>query len=253
MASEASTTNWVMPGSSASMSLNILANTGTTSQSMTVTAITATSDQDQRIHRAPFDLALGLAGFADLLVELGEHLGHLAGDFAGADRLEPLKLEDLGECGRRRVKRASGRNLGGDLIQDGPELDALALSDRDLQGLQERSARADQGRELVKERQRVFELGALVRLLRDPRMGHDPFLERQSAPRVSRETARSRRRLAVRSLSPTDRLCQHSSLLHPRPSLSGLACARVRDDLVTMLQIDKHDSAVGGSAWHLYK
>jgi hypothetical protein len=39
---DASTTNWVIAGSWASMSLNILANTGTTIQSMRVTAAMAT-------------------------------------------------------------------------------------------------------------------------------------------------------------------------------------------------------------------
>ena len=33
-----------------------------------------------------------------------KHLGHLAGDLAGADRLEPLELEDLGERGGRGVE-----------------------------------------------------------------------------------------------------------------------------------------------------
>ena len=39
---ERSTTNWVIAGSSAPMSLNMPAKVGTTIQSMTVTAITAT-------------------------------------------------------------------------------------------------------------------------------------------------------------------------------------------------------------------
>jgi len=42
MKSEASTTNWVMPGNSAPMASNILAKVGTTNQSMAVTANTAT-------------------------------------------------------------------------------------------------------------------------------------------------------------------------------------------------------------------
>ena len=149
---------------------------------MTVTAITATQYQDHRIHERTLDLALGLAGFADLLVQLGEHLRHLAGDLAGANRLEPLELENVRERGGRRMKRASRRDLGGDLFEDGPELDALTLRGPNAQGLHQRRARADQGRKLVKERQGVFELGPLVRFLRDPRMGHDPFFERQCSP-----------------------------------------------------------------------
>ena len=86
------------------MSLNILAKTGTTIQSMTVTAITATEIRIIGIHQRAFDLLLGLAGVADLLVELDQHLGHLAGDLAGADRLDPLELEDLGKRGRRGVE-----------------------------------------------------------------------------------------------------------------------------------------------------
>ena len=44
----------------------------------------------------PLTLRRGLAGLADLLVEFQEHRAHLAGDFAGADDLDPVVLEDWG-------------------------------------------------------------------------------------------------------------------------------------------------------------
>ncbi len=135
------------------------------------------ADQDHGIHQRRLDLPLGLAGLADLLVELDQHHGHLAGDLAGADRLDPLKLEMVRKRGRRRVERAARGHLGRDLLEDGAKLDALALCRRDLQGLEQGRARADQGRELVEERQRVFQLGFLVRLLRYPCVCDDPLFE----------------------------------------------------------------------------
>ena len=149
---------------------------------MTVTGDHRHEDQDHRIHQRALDLALGLARVADLLVELDEHLGHLAGDLAGADRLEPLELEDLRERGGGGVERAAGRHLAGDLRQHRLELDALALRGGDLQGLEQRRPRVDQGGELVEERERILELRAPVRLLRDPCMGHDPFVVGQVPP-----------------------------------------------------------------------
>ena len=122
-------------------------------------------DQDHRIHQRGLDLALGFARIANLLVELDQDQGHLAGDLAGADGLDPLELEMLGKSRGRCVEGATGGHLGGDLLQDGPELDALALRGRDLQRLEQGRPRVDQRGELVEEREGVFQLGLLVRFL----------------------------------------------------------------------------------------
>ena len=83
------------------------------------------------------------------------------------------------------MEGAAGGHFGRDLIQDRPELDALALGGRDFQRLQQRRARADQGRELMEEGQRIFELGPFVRLSSRSRMCDNPFLERQIPPLFS--------------------------------------------------------------------
>ena len=75
------------------------------------------------------------------------------------------------------MKRAASSDFGRDLIQDRSKFGALALGGCNLQRLQKRRARADQGRELMKELQGVLELGPPMRLFRDPRMSHDPFLK----------------------------------------------------------------------------
>ena len=63
------------------------------------------------------------------------------------------------------MKRASPpSHLGGDLFEDGPELDAFTLRRTNVQGLHQGRARAHQGRKLVKERQGVFEFGPRLAL-----------------------------------------------------------------------------------------
>ena len=107
-----------MPGSSAPMSLNILAKVGMTNQSMAVTAPTAKQIRMMGYISAPFTLRRVSRDVGDLLVELHEHQGHLPGDFAGADDFDPVMLEDAGIIGRGGVDGAARRHARGDLLQD---------------------------------------------------------------------------------------------------------------------------------------
>src|SRR6185437_2044562 len=93
--------------------------------------------------------------------------------------------------GRGLVERASGGDLRRDLRQDDAELEALVLLSRKLERLEQRGARGDQRRELMEERQGVVQLEPLVWLARHPRVGRDPFLERQGT--TSLATGRAER------------------------------------------------------------
>ncbi len=84
------------------MSLNILAKVGTTIQSMTVTAITATTIRIIGYISDPTTLRRVSRDVADLLVQLQEHAAHLAGDLARLDDLDPVVLEDVRVAPPRR-------------------------------------------------------------------------------------------------------------------------------------------------------
>ena len=144
-------TNWVMAGNSAPMSLNILAKVGITSHSMAVTASTATQTSTMGYISAPDHLAAGFPRLGDLLVEFHQHQGHLPGDFAGADDLDPMMLEDADIAGGGGVDGTARRHARGDLVQDVPQLETLVLRGANLERLQQRRARADQRRELLEE------------------------------------------------------------------------------------------------------
>ena len=177
MKSERSTTNCVMPGNSAPMSLNILAKVGTTSQSMTVTASTAITDQDARIHQRAADFAAGFARLADLLVEFRQHQRHLSGDLTGADDFDPMVLKDVQVVGRGGVQGAARGHAAGDIVQHMPHFEALVLLGADLNRLQQRRARRNQRRKLLKEGHLVVHGDLLVRLARHAGMSDEPVFK----------------------------------------------------------------------------
>ena len=136
------------------------------------------ADENDRIHQGPADFAVGLAGLADLLVEFQEHRPHLAGDFPGANHLDPVVLENLRIGGCRRVQRAAGRDAAGNRVQHTAQFQALALLRGNLDRLQYRRSRADQRGKLLKERHLVVQGDALVRLARYAGTLDEPVFER---------------------------------------------------------------------------
>src|SRR5262249_41370948 len=75
------------------------------------------NDQHHGVHERSHDFPLGLARLANLPVQVQQHRAHLAGDFAGANNLDPVMLEDLGILGGGAVERAAGGHTIADFVE----------------------------------------------------------------------------------------------------------------------------------------